>query len=178
MEGADFETAPTQEETPDEAPAGPVLDQPGSRWTSGDVRITDVRFIDGDGTDTIVFRTGDPLTIRIFYDAQKRLENPVFGLALYTQGGVHLNGPNTRFAGLDIPFVDGTGYVDYHIDALPLLAGMFDVTVALTGSDITDLLDHQHRAYTFTVQPTPGQPERWGLINMPATWSFHPGSVD
>jgi hypothetical protein len=33
------------------------------------------------------------------------------------------------------------------------------------------IYDHQHRAYSFVVQPTPGVPERWGIIHIPATWS-------
>ena len=158
---------------PDRA-VGFANDHPGSRWTTGDVQITDVRFIDKEGTDTTTFKTNEPFTIRIMYEARKRLENPVFGLALYTQGGVHLNGPNTRFSGVEIPFIEGTGYVDYRIEELPLLSGIYDVTVAVTGAELTDVLDHQHRAYTFNVQPTTGLPERWGLLYMPANWSFHP----
>lgn len=149
-------------------------DVPGTHWTSGRAQITDVRFFNADGSDTKTFLTDEPFTARIYYAAEDRIENPVFGVALYTQNGVHLNGPNTRFAGLDIPDIEGTGHVDYNIEKLPLLAGMYDVTVALTGADITETLDHQHRAYSFYVQPTPGLAERWGLINIPAAWSFHP----
>jgi hypothetical protein len=150
------------------------LDIPGSRWTTGDVQITGVTFVNDEGVETGIFETGKPLVIRIKYEARKRLEQPIFGLALYTQGGVHLNGPNTRFSGLEIPFIEGTGHLDYRIDDLPLLAGIYDVTVAVTGKEMVDLLDHQHRAYTFAVQPTPGLPERWGLVYIPATWTFHP----
>lgn len=154
--------------------ASQALDVPGSRWTTGDVQITGVQFLDSTGEEAQLFQTGDPLTVRISYDAGKRVEQPVFGLALYTQNGTHLNGPNTRFAELDIPFIEGSGHVDYQINELPLLAGTYDVTVAVTGAEMTDVLDHVHRAYSFGVQPTPGLPEKWGLVNIPATWTFHP----
>jgi lipopolysaccharide transport system ATP-binding protein len=157
-----------------EEQAGPDLDVIGSRWTTGDVQITGVTFVDANGEPKPLFKTGEPLTIRIAYEARKRVEGPIFGLALYTENGTHLNGPNTRFAGLEIAAIEGTGHVDYHIAELPLLAGRYDVTVAVTGADMADILDHQHRAYTFVVQPTPGLPERWGLLYMPAEWSFHP----
>jgi ABC-type polysaccharide/polyol phosphate transport system ATPase subunit len=157
-----------------EEETGPDLDVIGGRWTTGDVQITGVTFLDAQGEPSPLFKTGEPLTIRITYEARKRVEGPIFGLALYTENGTHLNGPNTRFAGLEIPAIEGTGHIDYHITELPLLAGRYDVTVAVTGADMADILDHQHRAYTFVVQPTPGLPERWGLINMPAEWSFHP----
>lgn len=169
-EGEDtIEQAPTEEAEPQQA----ALDTPGSRWTTGDVEITGVKFLDLSGEPQPLFTTGQPMTIRIEYRARKPLRNPIFGLALYTENGTQLNGPNTRFAGLDIPMIYGTGYVDYSIETLPLLAGRYDVTVAVTGPEMADIYDHQHRAYSFSVMPTPGFPERWGLLNLPATWSFH-----
>jgi hypothetical protein len=141
------------------------------------VHITSVKFIDWNGEETILAQTGKPWTIRLYYDAEDPVENPVFGIALYTENGTHLNGPNTRFSDLRIPSISGPGYVDYTIGELPLLSGRYDVTVAVTGEDMADILDHQHRAYAFLVQPTPNLPERWGLLYMPARWSFHPGET-
>jgi ABC-type polysaccharide/polyol phosphate transport system ATPase subunit len=154
------------ENSASETPADVV----GGRWGTGEVTITDVQFLGVNGEPTTLFLTGGPLTIRIQYDAHRRVSDPVFGLALYTENGTHLNGPNTRFAGLHIPFIEGHGAVEYHIDELPLLSGRYDVTVAVTGADMADILAHHHRAYSFFVQPTPGLVERWGLVNIPATW--------
>ncbi|HKP54304.1 MAG TPA: ABC transporter ATP-binding protein [Chloroflexia bacterium] len=151
-----------------------IPDTPGSRWTTGDIQITGVEFVDASGEASSLFHTGQPFTIRIKYEAKKRLEKPVFGLALYTENGTHINGPNTLFSGLEIPAIEGTGHVDYHIEELPLLTGRYSVTVAVTGPDTTDIYDHQHQAYSFVVQPTPGLPERYGLFYMPAKWSFWP----
>ena len=138
-----------------------------------DVKITDVTFLNRHGVASQVFQTHDPITMRLHYDALDRVEDPVFGLALYTENGTHINGPNTRFGGLAIPAIEGTGHVDYHIAELPLLAGRYYLTLAVTGSDMSDLLFHQHCAYTFTVQPTPSVPERMGLVYIPSSWSFH-----
>ncbi|MFL5734018.1 MAG: ABC transporter ATP-binding protein [Chloroflexia bacterium] len=135
------------------------------------VQVTGVTFINGQGEETTLAATGEPLTIRIAYDAKSRLRQPVFGLAIYTENGTHLNGPNTRFSGLEIAEIEGEGYVDYELESLPLLAGRYDVTVAVTDADMAQTYVHQHRAYSFTVQPTPGLPERWGLLYMPAKWS-------
>ncbi len=148
---------------------------PGSRWTTGEIQISGVEFIGTGGESTTLFQSGQPLTIRIHYEAKRPLERPVFGLALYTENGTHINGPNTLFSGLEIPVIEGIGFVDYRVEELPLLTGRYSVTVALTGPDTTDIYDHQHQAYTFVVQPTPGMPERYGLLYMPANWSFHPG---
>jgi len=138
-----------------------------------DVKITGVTFLDGTGEPSQVFYTDQPLTIRLHFNAKARVEDPVFGLALYTENGTHINGPNTRFSGLDIPAIDGTGYADYHIERLPLMSGRYFVTVAVTGREFTNILDHQHRASSFVVQPTPQVAERAGLVLIPAEWSFH-----
>lgn len=138
------------------------------------VRISGVEFLDAAGMATGAFQTGGTLVIRMWYAAESRVEDPTFGLALYTQTGTQLNGPNTRFGGLRIPAIHGTGHVDYRVESLPLLAGTYDVTVAVTGPEMTEVFDHQHRKYSFQVQPTPGQPERWGTLLMPATWHFEP----
>jgi len=138
------------------------------------ISIEGVKFLNSEGEEVSAFRTGEPFVIRIAYKADRKVEDPTFGLALYSDNGSHLNGPNTRFGGLKIPFVEGTGHVDYRIDVLPLLAGRYDVTVAVTGPDMTEVYDHQHRKYGFSVQPTPGLPERWGMLYIPATWQFEP----
>lgn len=175
LDGIDTTDGETPSEAVEETPSRPVLDRVGSRFTNGRASITGVQFLDGDGNETRAFETGQPLTIRIHYHADEQIDKPIFGLALYTQAGVHLNGPNTRFAGVEMPFIKGDGFVDYSIRELPLLAGIYDVTVALTGAEMVDLIDHQHRMYGFYVQPTPGLAERWGIINVDADWSFHPG---
>lgn len=158
------------------ATPGPVA--PGTRWSNGDVTITGVQFLGPTGDPTTLVLTNAPFTIRMHYRARHRLDGPVFGLAIFTENGTQVNGPNTKFSGVDIPAIEGDGYVDYRVDALPLLAGTYDVTVAVTGPDMADIYDHQHRAFSFTVQPTPGLAERWGLVNIPATWHFQPQPND
>jgi ABC-type polysaccharide/polyol phosphate transport system ATPase subunit len=176
--GEEISEAPLPQASDEALPETAGMDPQGaeaSARTGDDVSISSVTFLNRRGDESPVAQTGEPFTIRIHFEARRRLERPVFGLALYTENGTHVNGPNTRFAGLEIPEIEGTGYVDYTVDALTLLAGRYDVTVAVTGPDMADIYDHQHRAYSFSVQPTPGLPERWGLVYMPSHWSFHPG---
>jgi lipopolysaccharide transport system ATP-binding protein len=140
---------------------------------SPEVKITGVTFLDGTGESSHIFYTDQPMTVRLHFNAKTRIEDPVFGLALYTENGTHINGPNTRFSGLLIPAIEGTGYVDYRVERLPLMAGRYFVTVAVTGREFTNILDHQHRANSFVVQPTPQVAERAGLVLIPAEWSYH-----
>ncbi|HEX8599811.1 MAG TPA: ABC transporter ATP-binding protein [Chloroflexia bacterium] len=170
-----METVEDDEEMlPQEAATEPSQAGPPPHAPRADVKITGITFVDGSGASSQVFRTDEPLTIRLHFHAHDRVEDPIFGVAIYTEGGTHVNGPNTRFAGLPIPAIEGTGHVDYHIERLPLLAGRYFVTVAVTGSEMTDILDHQFHAGSFVVQPTPSVAERMGLVLIPAQWSVHP----
>lgn len=154
-------------------PGQAALDVPVLPVERPDVRITSVTFLDGSGAPSETFRTNEPITIRLHFEARSRVEDPVFGVAIYTENGTHINGPNTRFSGLEIPGIWGTGYADYHVEQLPLMAGRYYVTVAVTGREFTDVLDHQHRAYSFVVQPTAELGERAGLVYIPSRWSYH-----
>jgi hypothetical protein len=136
----------------------------------GQVEITGVTFRDANEEERVVFRTGEVLTIEVSYRAHAALEDPTFGIALFTENGTQINGPNTRFAGFRIERIAGEGVVRYTIRELPLLAGRYYVTAAVTGPDLTDIHDHKHLIGSFVVQPTPGLSERWGLALIPAEW--------
>ncbi len=162
-------------DAPDEGDAAeppPPAVTESSRWGTGKATITDVTLLDRDGEPGNVFMTGDSVTIRIAYHAPQPIAHPVFGLALYTEAGVHLNGPNTRFANYDVPQISGDGHIDYVIPHLPLLGGVYDLTVALVNSEMTETFDHRHRHYHFVVQPNPALGEPWGLLHIPGRWQI------
>jgi lipopolysaccharide transport system ATP-binding protein len=139
------------------------------RWGSGEVEIADVRFIDARGQARHVFSTGEPMTARIRYHAKTRVDKPVFGIAIYRGDGIHVNGPNTRFADFDIDWIEGDGEIDYAIEHLPLLEGSYDFSVAIYDYACVHPYDHQHRLYKFLVQRGSVK-ENYGLVYLPAHW--------
>ena len=153
-------------EPPTEEPTGPV-----NRWGSREIEITRVMFLDAHGHEASAFQTGDPLTVRVYYDAHEPVDDPVFGLALHHASGFHINGPNTRFGGLSLGRVRGRGYVDYTIDELPLLSGSYVLTAAIYDTTMAHPFDHHERMYSFVVQ-TSAIAERWGSVHIPARWSW------
>ncbi len=146
--------------------------QPGSderRWGTGRIRIIRVRLLDGEGQERQRFRTGEPLTVEIRYRAEERVERPVFGLAIHRSDGVHITGPNTRFAGLEIPYVEGEGTVRYTVAALPLLEGLYFISVSAHNWEDTEMYDYQDRLYPFRVLSSEG--EQYGVITLEGEWS-------
>jgi len=141
----------------------------GDRWGSGEVEITGVRFLDGAGQERHVFRTGEPLIACIHYIAHRRIKRPVFGVAIYRNDGLHVNGPNTRFAGFPIEAIEGVGEIRYIVEALPLLEGTYQFSATCYDETCVHPYDHHHRMYTFRVQRGQIQ-EEFGTFYIPSRW--------
>lgn len=144
------------------------------RWGTGEIEITGVRFLNQGGEAQYRFRTGDPLTIEMSYEAHQPVEEPEFGIAIYRQDGTHINGPNSRLAGLEVGTVSGPGLVRYEVEHLPLLPARYEITVAIHDSFRSHAYDSHKRAYAFDVVAG-GTDEIHGLVALPATWQWLAG---
>jgi len=140
------------------------------RWGSGKVRIVGVRLLDGRGQEERLFRVGKPLTVEIRYRAERCVERPVFGLAIHRSDGTHVTGPNTQFAGYEIPQIEGEGMVQYTVPCLPLLEGAYYLSVAVHNWEDTKMFDYHNRLYSFQIRPSEG--ERYGIITLRGEWCW------
>jgi len=155
------------EEPPEAAP------QPPSRWGSGEVEITRVEFLDGRGNPCHIFRTGERMLARIHYLAHRRIERPVFGVAIYRSDGVHVNGPNTRTSDYQIDYIEGEGSIDYIVDSLPLLEGEYQFSAAVYDYSCTHPYDHHERMYSFEVRRG-WVKDAYGVFYIPCEWRLRP----
>ena len=145
---------------------------PTRRFGSGEVEIIGVELLDVQGGGGAIARTGAPVTFRNRYRAHQTVPQPVFGLAIHHESGTLLAGPNTLFAGLDIPAVRGEGRVDMHVAALPLLAGRYLLSAAVYDKTMLFPYDHHDRIYHFAVHNEGGS-ERFGACVLGSRWSWH-----
>jgi ABC-type polysaccharide/polyol phosphate transport system ATPase subunit len=150
---------------------GHAVSGAGRRWGSGKVRIVEVRLLDGGGQERQRFLTGEPMTVEMRYVAEERVERPVFGLAIHRSDGMHITGPNTQFAGQEIPWIEGKGVVRYTVPTLPLLEGRYYISVAAHNWEDTEMYDYQDRAYTFRAEHNQG--ERYGVVTLQGGWSWN-----
>jgi ABC-type polysaccharide/polyol phosphate transport system ATPase subunit len=149
----------------DAPPAGGSPFRRGSR----ELEITRVQLLAGQ-EERNVFHTGEPLTIRLHYTAHERIAGPVFGVGLYHESGAWITGPNTGFDAFPLPLVDGDGYVDYTIPALPLNTGRYQVSAAAVDSTQTHVYDLHDRLYPLVVHSPSG--ERYGMFAIPGSWGW------
>ena len=144
-----------------------------NRWGSGEVEITEVGFLDGQGGERRTFKTGEKMVIRLRYQAHTEVQQPVFGLAIYGSNGAQVSGPNTKFSDYAIESVEGPGEIDYIVDMLPLLEGTYELSAAVYDQDGLHAYDHQHRMHTFIVQRGAVK-ERYGSSYIPSRWDWRP----
>jgi ABC-type polysaccharide/polyol phosphate transport system ATPase subunit len=148
----------------------------GVRWGSGEGRIERIELLDSRQQSTSTVRTGESVTFRLHYSVDQPLDKPVFGLAVYTLEGVHVTGPNTRDAGVLPDQLEGTGFVDLVVDRLPLLRGVYDVSVALSDHALMHVYDSRHLAFRFDVELGEAA-EEFGVVSMGGRWDHLPVEV-
>ncbi|RMH77277.1 MAG: ABC transporter ATP-binding protein, partial [Calditrichaeota bacterium] len=143
------------------------------RWGTQRAEITDVCIENSVGNEQRIFQTGDELNLRIRYHAHELIDDAVFGMAVHSHSGVHITGPNTQVAGLELPALQGQGEVLFRVPALPLLEGLYHISVAIVNRADTEIYDYHDRLYDFRVDNT-GNPsaEKYGLMTLQGAWYF------
>lgn len=125
------------------------------------LRITDVQFVHPGQPERVALRPGEPLEIRIDFDATQPIDDVEFGLFVYDLEGRLLHGTNTIEEGTPPRSLDGPGTARFSFDTIPLNDGDYLVTVGATTRDVTRIHVWQEQRYRFQVMdPENGQ----GLI--------------
>ncbi|MFB3854951.1 MAG: ABC transporter ATP-binding protein [Vicinamibacterales bacterium] len=139
------------------------------RWGTGEVRLLGVRTVDAGGQPAAEFCTGEPMTVRLEYEATAEVRNPVFGLAIRRDDGTLVTGPNTKMSGCRIQAVSGRGSLEYVIARLPLLPGVYWLAASVYDEHLVNAYDHWERCAEFVVAATATR-ERFGLVTLGAEW--------
>ena len=139
------------------------------RWGTGEIEVTNVRLLNAEGKEANTYVTHDAMTIEMEYTAHQPIQNPEFGLAIFRHDGLHINGPNTHLAGLDLGNLEGAGVIRYEIEHLPLLPARYQLTVAVHDGRFPHCYDYHKEAYSFRVNPG-GSKETDGVVEFPAKW--------
>ncbi len=138
------------------------------RWGDRTVEIINVEFHDKFGNKGSRFNSFDPMTIRIFYHAHKKISDAVFGIALYSENGENLFGTNTELKNFELETLEGKGHVDLMIERIPMITGRFLLTVAVHTHDQKPY-DWHDKQYSFDVIPTCRDV---GLFEVPCNWKI------
>lgn len=143
--------------------------EPG-RHGSGEALVERVELLDANHEPVTRVRTGDAVTLRLHYSTKGSVERPVFGLALENLDGVYVWAFHSRDGGLEVPVIEGEGYMDCVIPELPLQPGTFDVVASVVDWTTQHTFDLRRHCLRFDVET--GQPrESGGIVAMKARWA-------
>lgn len=140
----------------------------GERWGSHEAEITRAEFVDLDGAPVHVLKTGEPISLQIGYTAHTPIKEPVFGIRITHLHGTTVWGSNTKRMGFQPATLNNSGTITLNIPDLPILAGTYDLTVALSDQHETYEYDHWERRVRFDVVQYNSFDE--GLIQIEANW--------
>ncbi len=110
---------------------------------------------------------GEPLSIRVTFDASEPIDDAVFGLGVFdSRDGRPLYGINTQIAGADVPVLNGPGHVSFDIESVPLLDGTYQLTIGIHSVDEGTVYDWSEQRHFFEVM---NPDRRAGVVAFPLT---------
>jgi lipopolysaccharide transport system ATP-binding protein len=148
--------------TPVDAKSGAA---PSKRLGTGEVHVTDVSFMDGDGRPGPMLLSESPCTVRLHFVAHEAVPRAVFGIGFVHESGVNVAGPNSGRTG-PWPLAKGEGYVDFVVDELLLSPATYLLSTAIVDRGHT--YDYADREFELHVRGQGDQEP--GLVRMRGTW--------
>jgi len=134
-------------------PAGPEGPQ---------VRITGVEIDHPGRVDRGYLLVGDPLTIRVAYEASEPVDDLEFVITVYDAEGRILYAADSRILGVALGRIDGAGEVVFRFERIPLLEGRYPFSLGIRGPGV--IYDWRERQHAFEVV---NQGPVLGYVDMP-----------
>jgi ABC-type polysaccharide/polyol phosphate transport system ATPase subunit len=141
------------------------------RHGNGEVEINAVRFLDRDGAERDNFRTGEPLSLEIGWQAHVPVAEIEVGIRFNREDGLVVSTPNSRLDGLAGAVPVGSGGVRYWLEALSLLPGRYAVSLMLRDARRGLVCDHYEKGWLLEVTPT-GWEQQEGVVVLPGHWEM------
>lgn len=105
------------------------------RWGTREAEIVGVELRRADGSSAQTFQSGESVDIVLQAAAVRPLTDIVFGVGIFTAGGVCCYGTNTLIDGAAIRSFSGSGTITFHLPALDLVDGSYRLDVAVHRRD-------------------------------------------
>jgi len=141
------------------------------RWGAREVEIEHVALVDGQGQETFVFHSGEPMTVQLSVRAKAPVDDFVFGVSLFNADGVCCYGTNTYLEEMEPLELAGSAQVAFAIERLDLVEGTYKLDVAVHKRDGYPY-DYHRLLYTFRVK---SRAHDVGIYRPPHRWIFSPG---
>jgi ABC-2 type transport system ATP-binding protein/lipopolysaccharide transport system ATP-binding protein len=105
------------------------------RWGSREIEIVEIKLLDKNAKEHLLFHPDDMLTIEMHYVVREAQDDVVFGIGLHRNDGLLVHGSNTQLEQVRIPKLEGKGVLRYRISRIGLLTGNYRLDVAVHRDD-------------------------------------------
>ena len=116
-------------------------------------------------------RTGDAVTLRFHFALPAPLLAPVLVASIHTLDGLEVSRPAVPMTALFEGAVPTVGAVDLDIARLPVLAGTYDVTAAITEAGAISGVPDRAHALRIAVERAAGNEEH-GVVSLGGQWKL------
>jgi len=148
-----------------------------TRWGTGEARFTNVELLNSEGKRADIFVPGDEITVRLEYEANKRIDSPVFWVGIINDDEVKVFGSYYNKERVGEYLIKGKGALNCMLDSCLMRPGNYYVMVGIYG-EVGDLaIDRIGKACTITIldKKKKGFEKYYGygaqgLINIPNRW--------
>lgn len=118
------------------------------------IAYTGVEFKTPEGETVQFVLSGEPVVIRLRYNAKKAGLRPIFGLGIETDSGIVVTRVSTWLCGVDVPALPvGDGFIDLCLDSVDLMPGRYFLSFWL-GAMGPVIFDSVDRGATLVVEET------------------------
>ena len=100
------------------------------------IDITDVILLNERGEKNDSFSVDEGFSVKIGYEARKKVENPVFSLEIIRADGVICCSSDTKNSDLSLDSIEGSGFVKVNYGKLDLAPGIYAAKVSIWDKDI------------------------------------------
>ncbi|MDQ1245850.1 MAG: lipopolysaccharide transport system ATP-binding protein [Actinomycetota bacterium] len=144
-----------------------------SRRGSGEILVTGIEYLDGDGRPMPFLVNGEACGVRLSYLARKEVDGVVFGLNFFNSSNINVAGATSASQGHET-VQTGAGVVEFSLPAMPLSPGKYTVSTAVvTRTRFIDLVDLQ---VELTVRNGGTIPN--GLVRLTGDWRRSEAEAD
>ncbi len=139
-----------------------------NRWGNKQIKIIDVKLFDKNNIEKYVYKTGEDMIIEIQYESYKKIEEPVIGIGIFRNDGIHCYGSNTNIEYISNILLKSKGVVKCHITGNSLISGEYKLDVAFHTIDGFDY-DYYKDVRTFRMY---SNIQDIGVVRLNHYWDF------
>lgn len=130
--------------------------------------ITRIEFLDKDGQLKNVFRTGDNISVRVYFRRNGKLPILNFGIGIFNQECRDLFGVKTFVDKLETSKMIKYNYFQVNYENIPLRSGIYYVQSAIWGSMESNLICYMPKSNPFRIHSADRND---GIVDIKHSWS-------